>query len=130
MLDADVVAPEVDVARLRDVLAVVSAGPPPDVVDLCRWAAWRWAGPLATFLRAASPANVVRADVEPELETAVYPPSLETDAGPLVLVSPDREHGAITSQLIAPEGSSIVIDPDVAAPRRWSPPSSIRGARC
>ena len=69
-------APEVDRARLRAVIAVVSAGPPADVVDLCRWAAWRWAGPLATFLRAASPANVVPADAEPELETAVYPPSL------------------------------------------------------
>ena len=114
VLDADVAAPEVEGARLRDVLAVVSAGPPPDVVDLCRWAAWRWAGPLATFLRAASAANVVRADVEPELETAVYPPSLETDAGPLVIVPPTGEHGAIASQLVAPEGSSIVIDPDAA----------------
>ena len=114
VLDADVAAPEVEGARLRDVLAVVSAGPPPDVVDLCQWAAWRWAGPLATFLRAASAANVVRADVEPEIETAVYPPSLETDTGPLVIVSPDREHGAIASQLIASEGSSIVIDPDAS----------------
>ena len=73
VLDPDVAAPEAPRERLREVLAVVSAGPPADVVDLCRWAAWRWAGPLATFLRAASPPNVVRFDSAPELEAAVYP---------------------------------------------------------
>jgi primosomal protein N' (replication factor Y) len=35
-------------------------GPPPSVVDLARWAAWRWAGPLSSFLGTASPARVVR----------------------------------------------------------------------
>ena len=44
VVDADVAVPD-DGVRLRDVLGVVSAGPPADVVDLCRWAAWRWAGP-------------------------------------------------------------------------------------
>ena len=38
-------------------LAVVSAGPPADVVELCRVDAWRWAGPRSPFLRAASPPN-------------------------------------------------------------------------
>jgi primosomal protein N' (replication factor Y) len=51
---------EVDVApepgmRLAAVSKVVGAGPPAEVVELCRWAAWRWAGRLATMLRLASP---------------------------------------------------------------------------
>ena len=90
----------------------MSAGPPSDVVDLCRFGAWRWAGPLATFLRAASPPNVIAVGDEPELETAVYPPSLDAPGVPLMIVSPDGDDGALASRLVAPEGSSIVIDPD------------------
>ncbi len=112
VLDPDVAAPEVEGARLRELIAVVSAGPPADVVDLCRWGAWRWAGPLATFLRAASPPNVVPADIEPELATAVYPPSLEAPGAPLMMVPPDVDLAGVAARLVAPEGSSIVIDPD------------------
>jgi primosomal protein N' (replication factor Y) len=35
-------------------------GPPPPLVALAEWAAWRWAGPLSSFLGTASPARVVR----------------------------------------------------------------------
>ena len=37
-------------------------GPPPGVVALAEWAAWRWAGPLSSFLGTASPPRVVRRD--------------------------------------------------------------------
>lgn len=40
-------------ARLRGL------GPPPELMDLARWAAWRWAGSEVTFLRLASPPRVV-----------------------------------------------------------------------
>ena len=36
-------------------------GPPPAVVDLADWAAWRWAGPASSFLGTASPGTIVRA---------------------------------------------------------------------
>ncbi len=36
-------------------------GPPPALVGLAEWAAWRWAGPASFFLRIASPATIVRA---------------------------------------------------------------------
>ena len=36
-------------------------GPPPALVALAEWAAWRWAGPPSFFLRRASPATIVRA---------------------------------------------------------------------
>ncbi len=38
---------------------VSGRGPAPEVIELAGWAAWRWAGRRATFLRAASPPAVV-----------------------------------------------------------------------
>ncbi len=35
-------------------------GPPPSVVELAEWAAWRWAGPISFFLGVASPTGSVR----------------------------------------------------------------------
>ena len=35
-------------------------GPPPALVRLAEWAAWRWAGPMSFFLNSASPSTVVR----------------------------------------------------------------------
>src|ERR1019366_7798459 len=56
----DDVEPEPD--RETKPLAKVSGmGPPPAVVALAEWAAWRWAGPLSAVLTVASPERVVRA---------------------------------------------------------------------
>ena len=57
---ADDVVAETDPARLLPLSKVVGAGPPADLIELGEWAAWRWAGPLVTFLRAASAPNAVR----------------------------------------------------------------------
>jgi primosomal protein N' (replication factor Y) (superfamily II helicase) len=35
-------------------------GPPPPVIELAEWAAWRWAGPIPFFLGVASPVRPVR----------------------------------------------------------------------
>jgi len=35
-------------------------GPPPALVQLAEWAAWRWAGPASFFLGVSSPATIVR----------------------------------------------------------------------
>jgi primosomal protein N' (replication factor Y) len=110
--------PAVEGARLLDVHAVVSAGPPADVLHLCAWAAWRWAGPLATFLRAASPPNVVPFGTDPETETAVYPPDLDAPDAPLVVVAPAGDDADLIARLVAPEGSTIVLDPDAARAAR------------
>jgi len=45
--------------RIEPLAKVSGAGPSDEVMDLCRWAAWRWAGRLATFLRLASPERMV-----------------------------------------------------------------------
>jgi primosomal protein N' (replication factor Y) (superfamily II helicase) len=46
---------------LKPLAKLSGLGPPPDVVALAEWAAWRWAGPLAPLLTAASPERVVLA---------------------------------------------------------------------
>lgn len=51
---------------LREIAKVSGLGPPPAVLTLAEWAAWRWAVPLATLLRSASPArNVWEVPVAP-----------------------------------------------------------------
>jgi len=55
---ADRVVPPPGV-RLLGVRAVRGLGPAPEVVELARWAAWRWAGRLASVLRASSPPRLV-----------------------------------------------------------------------
>lgn len=101
------VVPEAE--ALRPLLSVSSAGPPAGVVDLCRWIAWRWAGPLPLVLRAASPPNVVdatipfgpvRAGRDHTVELVVWPPAA------------DRRE-LVTARLAA-EGSTIVVLPDAA----------------
>src|SRR5207237_4049583 len=52
-------APTTDRA-LQPIAKVRGVGPPPALVELSKWAAWRWAGPRATFLRTASPTTAVR----------------------------------------------------------------------
>jgi primosomal protein N' (replication factor Y) len=116
VVDDDVAQPEA--SDLREVLAVSSAGPPADVVDLCRWAAWRWAGPVTSFLRAASAPNLVSIDDPVEVETAVYPGGSLVGAE-LEVVAP---RGGVHVPL-APEGSTLVIDPSAtraaALVARW-----------
>jgi primosomal protein N' (replication factor Y) (superfamily II helicase) len=63
VVEADVATqPGVDLLPLKSWLGW---GPPPALVELADWAAWRWAGPASFFLRVASPATVVRAPPAP-----------------------------------------------------------------
>jgi primosomal protein N' (replication factor Y) (superfamily II helicase) len=116
VLDDDVTAPEAEGSRLRDIAATVSDGPPADVVALCQWAAWRWAGPLATMLRAASPPNVVAPGAPPDIETAVYPTVLEPThpwrGDALIVWQPADDPNPVVATLVTPEGSTLVVDPD------------------
>jgi len=46
---------------LQPVLKVSGLGPPPDLLELTAWAAWRWAGRRSALLRTASPPAMVTA---------------------------------------------------------------------
>ena len=56
----DEVAPPPGVAVLP-LKSWLGWGPPPAVVELAEWAAWRWAGPVPFFLRVGSSVPIVRA---------------------------------------------------------------------
>ncbi len=72
---------------LRPLTGVRGRGPDPEVVDLAGWAAWRWAGRRAAFLKAASPDVAVRSlpvprggRVDPLVEaTAAMDPAFDFD---------------------------------------------------
>jgi primosomal protein N' (replication factor Y) len=59
VVEADV--PPTEGVTPKPLASSSGAGPPPAVVSLAEWAAWRWAGPLSSFLGTASPARNVRA---------------------------------------------------------------------
>jgi primosomal protein N' (replication factor Y) (superfamily II helicase) len=124
---ADGVEPEARQSELRPLAKVVSAGPPAEVVELCRWAAWRYAGPFPLLLRSASPPNVVPPSADPELHTALFPPreapdgidaaaaavdSLVTRDRGLLAWPPSAEWHDVVGTLIANEASTIVVAPD------------------
>ena len=46
--------------RLRSLSKHNGVGPSVEVIDLARWAAWRWVGSLSTFLGTASPPTIVK----------------------------------------------------------------------
>ncbi|MHB1987520.1 MAG: primosomal protein N' family DNA-binding protein [Acidimicrobiales bacterium] len=69
--------------ELQPLLEVVSLGPPPEVVDLCRWASWRWSGRLRTLLLAASPGRVVREGRQEPSSTPARPVARAAETGPL-----------------------------------------------
>lgn len=44
---------------LKPIARVTGWGPAPDTIELARWAAWRWAGPVSAFVSMASPPGAV-----------------------------------------------------------------------
>ena len=84
-------------------------GPPPALVALADWAAWRWAGPASFFLRIASPATVVRALPTPAPWRELPPPPEAPQPGGAAAFAPVR------LQLAQP-GVTIVRQPPVTDP--------------
>ena len=78
-----------------DLAASSGLGPPPSVVALAQWAAWRWAGPVSSFLATASPPRVVR---------ALGPPPAPGPAPP----SPGGGAVSLLDEAFAAAGSSVV----------------------
>lgn len=111
---ADPVEPATDPERLRPLAKIVGAGPPADVVDLCRWAAWRWAGPLALLLRAASPPNAAPLAAPPPVPIRARAAGPRGPVRELLVWPPAADRRALVTERLAPAGSSIVISPETA----------------
>jgi primosomal protein N' (replication factor Y) len=93
--------------RLRPITKVRGWGPPAELVELAGWAAWRWAGRRATFLRTASPPVAVR--------------SLPPPPGPVApLVAPGGPADGLVADALSVAGGAGGPRPAVV---RWPPAS-------
>lgn len=59
---------------LQPLAKVTGWGPPPALLELAEWSAWRWAGRQAAVLRTASPPSVVRGLPRPPARSPVPTP--------------------------------------------------------
>jgi primosomal protein N' (replication factor Y) len=83
----DVAADGVTAERMKPIAKVSSQGPPPEVVELARWAAWRWAGRWVHLLRAASPpGNVSTTVLSPAPADTADPAGSAGSAGSTITV--------------------------------------------
>ena len=123
---ADGVTPPAGV-RLRPVAKVTGWGPPPDVVELASWAAWRWAGPTSSFLRTASPARAVVTLPSPERHAGPPAPAARggdemvdeaLSGGPVVVRLPPAADPFPFVAEAAARGDALVITPSVAGAAR------------
>ncbi len=104
-------------------LAKVSGvGPSPEMIELCRWAAARWVGPMASFLGTASPPKMV-ARVPPARPRATpTPPDVEmvTEAfsgdGAVVRIPPTGDRWPLILGAVA-RGNALILVPSLAQAR-------------
>lgn len=93
-------APVPSGVELAPISSVVGVGPPPHVVELTAWAAWRWAGTQAHFLRTASPDRVVAG--LPPADPAEWTPAGVFDSTVAADSSPEWLGGAFAGGRSAP----------------------------
>lgn len=132
---------EVDVtpattATLRPLAKVSGWGPPPEVLELARWASWRWAGRPASFLRTASPDKVVRSlptveDRRPSSPAEEVDPASTSDrsrlieealsappsSGPVVVRLPPVSDDYDVALAAARWGNALILCPSVVGAR-------------
>jgi primosomal protein N' (replication factor Y) len=121
IVDVDVEPPAG--VTLRPLAKVSGLGPPPDVIELARWVAWRWCGRLSAVLTSASPPAVVRGLPSPQPRTPA-PVALDrfsddafASSGSVVRLPP----GADAFDLVlaaARRGNALVVAPSVDEAKR------------
>lgn len=123
---ADVETPEG--VSVKDLARFTGLGPPPELVDLSEWAAWRWAGRRRSFLVAASPPGRVASLPESAPATAAgvsVPPgptaeaALRGERAVLRLPPAADRYGLVVAALGAtpPDRDTLVLCPSVAQAR-------------
>ena len=108
---ADEPAEGVDPGKLKALAKVSSQGPPPEVIDLAEWAAWRWGGRRVHLFRAASPPVSVRTPVPPPPPPPPRTPIVGA-AVHVVRVPPATDRWALIVDAVA-AGPAIVVVPAV-----------------
>jgi primosomal protein N' (replication factor Y) len=115
VVEDDVEPPEQ--ISIRPLAAVTGLGPPPDVVDLASYIAWRWFGRARAVLRSASPDRAVRA-LPPPLRASPATPVgrvFRSTPGAVVRIPPVAEVGEL---LVGAPDDTIVVTPTVIEAQR------------
>ncbi|HEX9258545.1 MAG TPA: hypothetical protein VF855_03340 [Acidimicrobiales bacterium] len=102
---------------LKPIAKVTGWGPAADVIDLARWAAWRWAGRLAPLMVTASPPRAVASVgvADRRASAAGVPPQVDVplDEPCSVLRLPPAADPLTVVQAAASKGNALVLVPSV-----------------
>lgn len=120
---ADEVTPTAGV-DLKPITKVKGLGPTAEILDLARWAAWRFAGRTATFMKTASPETAVselpapphRRNPPPEATDEIAREVLDTDLA--VVQTPPATDTFPFIQAAVSRGNALLITPSLAEARR------------
>jgi primosomal protein N' (replication factor Y) len=135
---ADDVTPDPGVHPLQ-LTASSGFGPPPPVIALADWAAWRWAGPVSSFLGTASPPRVVR-DLGPAPSLLPAPASpgggsvalldaaLAGDGPAVVRLAPALDAALLVLELVSRTGPDGVLVVAASRPRAEHLAARLRAA--
>ncbi|MCY3923884.1 MAG: hypothetical protein OXG52_00005 [bacterium] len=121
--------PEGGPAQLRPLAKLVGVGPSAEVLDVARWAAWRWAGRRAAFFGTASPSRVVESVRQPAA-VGGRPPAASSgaegaavwaaafdDAVSVVRIPPAGDRGPLLAAALR-RGDVLLVVPQVAEAAR------------
>ena len=97
-------------------------GPPPELIELASWAAWRFAGRRASFLRTAAPPKVVTGlprRSAPRHRMPVVDASLEAafEPGVTVLRRPPTADPVPVAMAAAARGQALILTPTITGAR-------------
>jgi primosomal protein N' (replication factor Y) len=100
---------------LKPLAKLVGRGPAGEIVELAGWAAWRWAGRTAQFLRTASPPRVVADlpaaahEVRPDLDDSWFSSAFEGPGG-VVRIAPAGDRWPLVRAALA-VGNPLIVTP-------------------
>ena len=113
-----------DGVTLKPLAKVTGWGPSAELIELAEWAAWRWAGRRATFLRTASPPTAVRALPEPPPPRTTVVPALDDVVAEalaadraVLRLPPGADRYPLVLAAAAAPGNALVLCPTVAEAR-------------
>jgi len=114
-----------DGVRYSELQKLSGVGPDQELLDLSKWAAWRWAGRRVPFLRAASPSRMVAGvpSTGPRARVPAGPTDVFDDAfapGVSVVRTPPSDDGVGLALAGCRLGDTLVIVADMARARRMA----------
>lgn len=107
---------------LRSLAKISGIGPPSELIDVCRWAAHRWVGPVSSMLGTASPPKMVARVVAPRPSSPQPTPEVDLvreafqGPGAAVRLPPLGDRWPFVLGAVA-QGNALVLVPSLALAR-------------